>query len=100
MFLFQLEPTAKEGTENNQLEESQNADKRDVISNTKPLPSSEPSLFESIFGPLDVQEDVKNLENVIQELNDQSIQQLETTMDDQTQIEENVTAVLPETGGY
>jgi hypothetical protein len=49
---------------------------------------------------LDVQEDVKNLENVIQELNDQSIQQLETTMDDQTQIEENVTAVLPETGGY
>jgi hypothetical protein len=38
--------------------------------------------------------------NIIQELNDQPIQQLETTMNDQTQNEENVTLVLPESGGY
>jgi hypothetical protein len=43
---------------------------------------------------------VKNLENVIQEFNDQPIQQLETAMDDQTQNEENVTLVFPESGGY
>lgn len=82
------------------MEDSQNADKTDDTSNTKPIPASEPSLFESIFGPLDVQEDVKNTENIIQELNDQPIQQLETTMNDQTQNEENVTLVLPESGGY
>lgn len=84
----------------NHLENSQNADKTDDISNSKPLPASQPSLFESIFGPLDVQEDVKNTENVIQELNDQPIHQLETTMDDQTQNEGNVTLVFPESGGY
>jgi predicted nucleic acid-binding Zn ribbon protein len=43
---------------------------------------------------------VKNLENVIQELNDQPIQQLETTMDDLIQNEENVTLVLSESGWY
>ncbi|PNF20653.1 hypothetical protein B7P43_G03024, partial [Cryptotermes secundus] len=94
--LASLEPTAKEGTEINHLEDKQNVDKTDDISNSKPLPASEPSLFESIFGPLDVQEDMKNTENVIQELNDQPSHQLETTMDDQTQNEEKVTLVLPE----
>jgi hypothetical protein len=82
------------------MEESQNADKTDDISDTKPLPPSEPSLFESIFGPVDAKEDVKCLENVIPKLNDQPIQQPETIMDDQTQNEENVTPVLPESGGY
>jgi hypothetical protein len=42
---------------------------------------------------------VKCPENVIQELTDQPIQQPETTTDDQIRNEENVTPVLPESGG-
>jgi hypothetical protein len=75
-------------------------DKNEGTSNTKPLPPSEPSLFESIFGPLDEHEDVKCLENIIQELNDQPIQQLESTIDDQTQNEEVVASVLSKSGLY
>ncbi|XP_021917230.1 harmonin isoform X2 [Zootermopsis nevadensis] len=85
--LAALEPTATEGSEINK-EESQGT------SNTKPLPSSEPSLFESIFGPLDEHEDVTCSEDVIHELNDQPSQQLELTIDAQTQNEEAATPVL------
>jgi hypothetical protein len=49
---------------------------------------------------MDVQEDVKCPENIIQELKDQQPQQLETTTDDNTQNEENVTPVLPESGAH
>jgi hypothetical protein len=90
MFLFQPEPAMTEGSQNN--------DKSDATSNTKPPPPSEPSLFESIFGPLDEERDVKGLENVIQELNDKPIQELETTVDELTQNEEAVAPVLPESG--
>jgi hypothetical protein len=43
---------------------------------------------------------VKCLENIIQELNDQPIQQLESTIDDQTQNEEIVAPVLSKSGLY
>lgn len=91
---FKLEPTATEGSEINKEEESQGT------SNTKPLPSSEPSLFESIFGPLDEHEDVTCSEDVIHELNDQPSQQLELTIDAQTQNEEAATPVLSKSGLY
>jgi hypothetical protein len=74
-------------------------DTTEGTSNTKPLPSSEPSLFESIFGPLDEHEDVKCLENVIQELNGHP-NQLESIMDDQTQNEEAGRPVLSKSGLY
>jgi len=90
-FYFQPEPTVT-GTETNDLEESQNNGKPDVTSNTKALPPSEPSLFESIFGPLEKQEDVKCVENVIQELSDQPAQPTETTVDDLTKNNDAVTS--------
>jgi len=95
-FYFQPESTVT-GSETNDLEESQNNGKTDVTSNTKALPSSEPSLFESIFGPVEKQEDVKCVENVIQELSDQPAQPTETTVDDLTKNNDAVTS-LSESG--